>query len=412
MSAAAIGAILGPTVDEIAELAHANAKRRRDALDRLIERRERGALAGVLARLDAEDNPYVLSRALTAAGALGKGQARVETALARFLDHKDPRVAANAVDALRALGARGAIAAVHGLLDTPHPRLRANAIVYLACTDAEFAPRPALEAMLSSARAAMQASALWALARVKLEAPLELVRMAAGASDPEVLDRARTLAGELAKAGDEDARLLVEEIDAGEATGGEAIALRVPPLPKRVWAWVADSVALALIALAVQVAIVVSSPPPGGSGGAVQAAAALGSRLQIVLLLYSIVFFVRDGFGGGRGFAKRYLGLRVVDLETRTGCGYLKSMLRQSTFYLPVLNVVEVIWAAYDAEGRRIIDHLLGTMVVDERQRPMTRLDRVLIGLVVAAFVAGIAALVFFFGFSTTVLLLRAVLLG
>src|SRR4051794_29585054 len=89
----------------LAELDHVNPKRRRETLDRLIGlgRRYAGLAKPLFARLQAEKNEFVLSRAVAAAGAVcpaGAGCA-AGAEVARFLAHPDARVVANAVDALR-----------------------------------------------------------------------------------------------------------------------------------------------------------------------------------------------------------------------------------------------------------------------------------------------------------------------
>ena len=61
-------------------------------------------------------------------------------------------------------------------------------------------------------------------------------------------------------------------------------------------------------------------------------------------------------------------------------------MIRQATFYLPFVNVCEVVWAAVDPDGCRIVDRLLGTMVVDEKVRPTTAVDRALLGVCATVF--------------------------
>ena len=357
------------------ELASENPKRRRDTLDRIIAGQHRAALGAVLRRIKSEDNPYVLSRALSAAGALGAP--RAVKAVASCLENVDLRVQANALEALKNLSDREHIPQATALLESPEPRLAANAIVYLAQAGVDFDARAALERMVASRDPRRQASGLWAAGQVSPERLVDLLALAAGSPDPEVIERVKAMATAI---GGEKAKELLEDLEAGEVVAGEALEIRPAPLFKRTWAWLADSVLLAAVAL---VAI-----------GVAVAGAADYRRLlfhwQLILLGYSIAFFVRDGLGGGRGLGKRYMGLRVVDLATRTGCGYLKSMIRQSTFYLPLINVAEVVWASVDPDHRRIVDHLLGTMVIDERDRPLSTLDRGLFGILVTAFVAGI----------------------
>ena len=87
---------------------------------------------------------------------------------------------------------------------------------------------------------------------------------------------------------------------------------------------------------------------------------------------YVVLLFTRDGFFGGRGFGKRWLGLRIIDIHTGRGCGFFRSLLRQATFGIPLLNIVEAIVPAFDERGQRLIDKLLGTEVIDEKKRDIT----------------------------------------
>ena len=374
------------------DLAHANPKRRRDALDRVMALARRSPAVGrlVLARLDAEDNPFVLSRALRVAGATcagGDGTA-AGAAIARFLRHADARVVANAVEGLTALADRAHADAVTGLLAHAVPRVRANAIVHLAGREG-FDAGAAVAAMTGARDAGAQRSGLWAAHQVAESHPeagsvTALVRPALAARDPEVLDRARTVLSACAARGDASARELLAALEGGKRS--ERLELRVPPLTRRALAWLADSVFLGALACAALAASSALGDP---------SSRALHLRAQLIMLAYSLLFFMRDGLGGGRGLFKRWYGLRVVDLELSTGCGLVKSMIRQATFYLPLVNACEVAWAALDPEGCRIVDRLLGTMVVDEHPREVSRLDRAVLVVLGVLWVAGTIALFF-----------------
>jgi hypothetical protein len=124
------------------------------------------------------------------------------------------------------------------------------------------------------------------------------------------------------------------------------------------------------------------------------------SNVALISLLYSVVFFIRDGFGQGRGLAKRHLGLRVIDLETHAGCGYVKSMLRQATIYLPGINLLDVGCSLFDGRGQRLVDKLLGTVVIDETQRPLSRADRTFLWVLAVLFVLWMMILVWLFAGS------------
>lgn len=376
----------------LADLDHANPKRRREALDALIGlgRRYAGLAPKVLARLDAEDNPYVLSRALTAAGVACPPAPETSAAIARFLTHADARVAANAVDALRALDDRTHAEAVRKLTTHASARARANAALYLQGDEA----LQVLTALLESRDALAHRSALWALGQLPPDLPisrsLDLVLRSTRSRDSETALAARNLIASWAPRDPRAAaahRALTADPDSPEA----ALARddqRVPDLAKRAWAWLADSVLLGALALAALLALNGYARTPGQP----MDPARLAVNTQLVMLAYTLVFFMRDGLGGGRGLAKRYLGLRVIDRERATGCGYVSSMIRQSTFYLPLVNVCEVVWAGLDPDGCRLVDRLLGTQVIDERNRPLSKLDRALLVVFGAAFALGSGA--------------------
>lgn len=370
----------------LAEFDHANPKRRREALDRLVglERRYAGVARALALRLEVEDNPYVLSRALTAAGrACPGGEGCVAgVAVAKFLTHADARVVANAIDALRHLGDRSHADAVRKLTAHASNRVRANAAVYLGHPDAA----PVLAALLTARDPVARRSGLWALRELGVPDCLELVVQTTRSSDPDTAHAARALLKHWSAAGGPAAEAY-RALVASESTPGETFAsdLRVPALSKRAWAWLADSVILGALALAALFALNTMARKPIDP-------AALAVNTQLVMLAYSIAFFMRDGLGGGRGLAKRYLGLRVIDRERGTGCGFVSSMIRQATFYLPLVNVCEVVWAGLDPEGCRLVDRLLGTQVIDEKNRDLSKLDRALLFLFGGAFALGSGA--------------------
>ena len=104
-----------------------------------------------------------------------------------------------------------------------------------------------------------------------------------------------------------------------------------------------------------------------------------------------------------RGLGKRFVGLRVVDVHTGGGCGYFRSLLRQATLGMPVVNVAEALLTAFDARGRRLIDKLLGTQVIDEKRRELQGWEQwvamIGVGLVgLFTFLSLLGLLVSFFG--------------
>ncbi|MBI3889891.1 MAG: HEAT repeat domain-containing protein, partial [Candidatus Wallbacteria bacterium] len=370
-----------------------NPKLRMNIVNTIIGEKDIGALPMLVERLEREENEFVLSRMMSALGALGSADPGLYGPIAaEYLENPDSRVVANAIDALRALGAVGQREAVTRALLRPDARVKANAIRFLmACGG--FDPRQPIEEMLASGDPRKQLAALH-LAKELPQLDLgDSLRLAASSDDPEVRFKLKSLAEERARKGWSSAKALLEEMQTGSVARGEALALRKPEYLKRLWAWVADSVGLAVAGALLTFCAVVVTLRTGSPGESRDRLLLLAySNAHLIGLAYSVTFFIRDGFGSGRGFGKRHMGLRVVDLETRAGCGYVKSMLRQSSFYLPGLNVLEVLWPLVDPRGQRLVDKLLGTMVVDEKARPISKLERwLLVGAGALALLTGLA---------------------
>jgi len=102
------------------------------------------------------------------------------------------------------------------------------------------------------------------------------------------------------------------------------------------------------------------------------------SNVMIVRFICCIAFFVRDGLFGGRGIGKRWIGLRIIDVSTGEGCSFFRSLLRQATLGLPLVNLAELVLPAFDPRGQRLIDKLLETQVIDEKEKELTTFQTVL----------------------------------
>jgi HEAT repeat protein/uncharacterized RDD family membrane protein YckC len=399
-----LGALAHPepraaSVDEVREvvedrppgrdgLEDANPKLRMNIVNTIISEKDTKALPDLIDHLAREENEFVLSRILSAIGILGGAEPVLYGPIVSgYLDNPDSRVVANALDALRLIRASGFDVVVRPLLESPEARVRGNALRYLVVRS-QFEPRPHLQEMLESGEPSMQLAALHLIHELERKELGDLPKLAMTSTSVEVRYRLVRLCEELVRKGWPAPKevLKVLTLDSERAPvelPGQALEVRKPAYVKRMWAWLADSVFLAivfgLLALAVAVA---THPGEIASAQDLKNSFAAQSNVLIVALLYCIVFFVRDGFFEGRGFGKRRMGLRVMDLETRQGCGYIKSMLRQSTFYLPGLNVVELFWPVLDGRGQRLIDKLLDTAVVEERPHELTKLDRAFLWVV------------------------------
>jgi len=94
-----------------------------------------------------------------------------------------------------------------------------------------------------------------------------------------------------------------------------------------------------------------------------------GRLISFVLILIGMVcaggfMLLRDSMGGGYGFGKRRVGLRVVRSDG-SRCDMLSSAVRNATMLVPVLNVIELFVGALDKDGLRLGDRLAGTQVVE-----------------------------------------------
>ncbi|MBI4862974.1 MAG: HEAT repeat domain-containing protein [Candidatus Riflebacteria bacterium] len=83
----------------------ADPRLRMNIVNTIISELDVASLAGLLEHLELEENEFVLSRVIAAVGVLGAGRSGAYGAIvANYLDSDDPRVVANALDTLRALG--------------------------------------------------------------------------------------------------------------------------------------------------------------------------------------------------------------------------------------------------------------------------------------------------------------------
>jgi uncharacterized RDD family membrane protein YckC len=92
--------------------------------------------------------------------------------------------------------------------------------------------------------------------------------------------------------------------------------------------------------------------------------AKLGAVLIIAAAVWSIFYyFFADGLHGGQSIGKRWLGMRVVSVETNAPCTFGQSFIRN--LLLAVLGPID--WVFIFGERRqRLGDKAAGTIVVDE----------------------------------------------
>ena len=144
-----------------------------------------GRFSESLARLARQGHKVVRSAAAMTLGDVDDFNAA--RTLARCLDDEDPRVQANSVEALAKRG--GEASAVLDKADSPHNRVRANAVHWLINADHEQGPM-ALAAMLTDRRPMHRISALWVVKDLEYAPAVTLLHQLA-TLDPDTKVRAR-----------------------------------------------------------------------------------------------------------------------------------------------------------------------------------------------------------------------------
>ena len=88
----------------------------------------------------------------------------------------------------------------------------------------------------------------------------------------------------------------------------------------------------------------------------------LGTTLLVGAVIFAVLYyFLADGLRGGQSWAKRLLGMSVVDARTGAPCSMGQSFVRN--FLLAVLGPLDWIFI-FGGEKRRLGDIAAGTQVV------------------------------------------------
>ncbi len=75
-------------------------------------------------------------------------------------------------------------------------------------------------------------------------------------------------------------------------------------------------------------------------------------------------YFFSDGFTGGQTYAKRMLGIHVIDAKTRMPCSFGQSFLRN--LLLALLGPIDAIFI-FGERRQRLGDMVAGTVVISEQ---------------------------------------------
>ena len=89
----------------------------------------------------------------------------------------------------------------------------------------------------------------------------------------------------------------------------------------------------------------------------------LGSILVIAAAVFCVLYyFLADGLTGGQSWAKRWLGMAVVDARTGEACGFGQSFVRN--LMLAVLGPFDWVFIFFGSRKQRLGDIVAGTVVV------------------------------------------------
>lgn len=75
-------------------------------------------------------------------------------------------------------------------------------------------------------------------------------------------------------------------------------------------------------------------------------------------------YFFSDGFTGGQTYAKRMLGMHVIDAKTRTPCSFGQSFVRN--LLLALLGPIDAVFI-FGERRQRLGDMVAGTVVITEQ---------------------------------------------
>lgn len=171
----------------VSDLEHEDPKIRLRAISRLVEAGDRSALPSLVARLRPETHHKVLASLLVAVGKLGTKEQMGP--LGEFIDHEEPRVRANVIEALIHLNTTSALPIILPLLADPNSRVRASAARALD----RLGPTRVMDVltkMMKSPHKWMRGSAVYAFALMPRDQAAPLVEAALGDPDETVRRRA------------------------------------------------------------------------------------------------------------------------------------------------------------------------------------------------------------------------------
>jgi len=347
----------------------ANPKVRIRALTAIADRRDSEATDSVKLRLDQEPNIYVTSKVLITLGWIGSDQD--VSCITSWLDHDDGRVVASAIEALEDLGDRTSAGRVRALAGYKDPRIRANAILFLSRLMGEDVGERILT-LLTGRTAREKLSGLFVVNQLSDTSHMDQIETLLSDVNDDVRTRAFDVLTQLTEGGSSRARAMREMVLLGDVDiKRESVRYTAAGPTKRILAWLIDT---SLFGFASLLAVVIAFH--------IFALQAFLAVSVIAILSLSMGYLLRDAIGGGRGFGKRILGLRVVDMVSNEGISPLGSLVRQAFIGLPFVNLAELVLVHVDEQGKRLADHIIQSMVVDEQRNDLGAMGTVLVGII------------------------------
>jgi uncharacterized RDD family membrane protein YckC len=95
----------------------------------------------------------------------------------------------------------------------------------------------------------------------------------------------------------------------------------------------------------------------------------LGLIVSLLLVLMSLIassayLLIRDSLYGGRSIGKKVFSLRVVKNDG-SRCDLTSSVLRNISYLIPFLNLIELVLPITDIRGMRVGDRIGRTQVIE-----------------------------------------------
>lgn len=361
-----------------------NPKLRMNVVNEIIANKDSEGLSTLIDHLYQEENVFVTSRIISGIGLLGvTDPSRYRSVLQQYLNHHDLRTVANTIEAATRLQDTSFRERIKLFLNHPNPRIRSNALYYLS-NDPSVDVAKKINEMVLHTDVNMQRASIFLVERLATQPDLiSQLTLLSGTKDGDLYFCLCEALERMAAKGVIQARRMLHSLKGNEDVQGvqrPQIRLEKPAYMKRMTALITD-ILLALIAgllLGFIVAIITGVTTGGNQRAAV-------SNVMIIRFICCIIFFIRDGLFGGRGIGKRWVGLRIIDISTGEGCSFFRSLLRQATLGLPLVNLAELVLPAFDPRGQRLIDKLLDTQVIDEKKKELTTFQTVLaiVGMII-----------------------------